>query len=534
MHRAPVCYGVRPAAARRGITLTEVLIAIMILGIGLVSLAALFPIGLARLRDASRYSRSAYLLQSAAADLAARGLLNKQAFGAADRMNFNFLNNQPFYPFWYVTPNGTQAGLTPPHFDPFTQDTQFYGGNAQPDFTNNPPTYFGAGGVFYDPNTGSILFDRGTGLPIAYDPLWRYQTVNPGNPYSNYLGNPQNANNQPNPQGGYYLFDNGALEARFGSGIGFLRNDPSDAGLPSAHGLQRLTNFNRPAIMPAALGLPNIFVSPEDIVLQDPAGTAYTIDGVPAALGGLPVTRPSPVIPDLNTSLGSTINDWRYSWMFTGLQTNVPPSGVNTSNGATFEGNIVIFENRRFGINQVQGPFAAQAGQVDGEIVVEAVFGYSTAVVPQGAAVGYGSGADRIVLLRWPTSIPDPVVKVGSWLADVTYERDQNAVFSRFVGVANPINNGEFDNLPAQRCFWYQVQRVVPPANVIPKSPLDFDNGANGPYRYMFVYVNTPLAAKTLLNATGQQAPVGSPVVLNAALIAPDVVNVIPQTILVR
>ena len=39
----------------RGITLTEILIAIMILGVGLVSLATLFPIGLLRLRDATRY-----------------------------------------------------------------------------------------------------------------------------------------------------------------------------------------------------------------------------------------------------------------------------------------------------------------------------------------------------------------------------------------------------------------------------------------------------------------------------------------------
>ena len=40
------------ARSRRGITLTEILIAIMILGVGLVSLATLFPIGLLRLRDA--------------------------------------------------------------------------------------------------------------------------------------------------------------------------------------------------------------------------------------------------------------------------------------------------------------------------------------------------------------------------------------------------------------------------------------------------------------------------------------------------
>jgi prepilin-type N-terminal cleavage/methylation domain-containing protein len=46
---------------RSGVTLLEVLIAIFILGVGLVSLATLFPIGLTRLANAARNSRSALL-----------------------------------------------------------------------------------------------------------------------------------------------------------------------------------------------------------------------------------------------------------------------------------------------------------------------------------------------------------------------------------------------------------------------------------------------------------------------------------------
>jgi len=128
--------------------------------------------------------------------------------------------------------------------------------------------------------------------------------------------------------------------------------------------------------------------------------------------------------------------------------------------------------------------------------------------------------------------MPDPVVRPGDWIADVTYERQQAVVQSRFLGfggsdvpaingpagLANWTNSGEWDNLPAQRCFWYQVQKVSTPA-----PDLTVPN-----HRYMTVYVNQTLHARTVLN-TG-----GTPVFLNAALIAPNVVNVIPQTIFVR
>ncbi len=49
----------RGVRGRAGITLTEILISIMIMGVGLVSLATLFPLGLMRLRAAAIRSRSA-------------------------------------------------------------------------------------------------------------------------------------------------------------------------------------------------------------------------------------------------------------------------------------------------------------------------------------------------------------------------------------------------------------------------------------------------------------------------------------------
>ena len=73
-----------------------------------------------------------------------------------------------------------------------------------------------------------------------------------------------------------------------------------------------------------------------------------------------------------------------------------------------------------------------------GETVVEAVFGYSGNVqVANGYNNGFGTGADRTVLLRWPAAIPDPVVKTGDWIADVTYERNSATMTNRFYNGGN-------------------------------------------------------------------------------------------------
>ena len=101
----------------RGITLTEILISILILGVGLVSLATLFPIGLLRLREAQRQTRSAYLFESATADAAARGLLSTNSFTYADLLNVpNWLTR--LVPVQLTTPACRNG------FDPLTQDAR--------------------------------------------------------------------------------------------------------------------------------------------------------------------------------------------------------------------------------------------------------------------------------------------------------------------------------------------------------------------------------------------------------------------------
>ncbi len=503
--------------SRRGITLTEILIAIMILGVGMVSLATLFPIGLQRMREAARYSRTKVLVDSVGSDGTARALFSPTSFGASggnsvglmDAINWQY--STLGLPTWWWDPNAT----VPADWNPLIQDTAFYG-----DFPSSGLGVYASYPFAPPPSNTAFGVTAGYGLPFAYDPLWRFQTPPGINPVANDIST-----------NGYYLGDQ--FEARFGSGIGFIRLDP-DGGLPSAHGLQRITNFNRPAVitgtpanpiinpvMPISNTVPNIFVSQEDVVWVE----------------NLPSNAASPVLPDLGlrSSPGAPAIDWHYSWMFTGYL-------VSASGGATFEGNIVVFENRPFGISAVTNtPAQGLPGgtyEVAGETVVEAIFGHSGNIVSQGGgAPGYGAGADRTVLLRWFSSQPDPVVKPGDWIADVTYERNATTVYNPTLGAGrfltgappvsafpNPLNNAEWDNMPAQRCFWYQVQKVTPAID----DPYTAAQNLTPSLRSMVVYVDRSLQARTILNSPG------NPAVLNAALISPYVINVIPQQFTVK
>ncbi len=151
-----------PAEARSGITLTEILISIMIMGVGMVSLATLFPLGLLRMRDANRMTRSTLLAESAMNDMASRNLLHKQSF----------LNTiiSPFSDVGYT--GGVLRSLGPGHARTGRRRTR-------------PPR----------PHDGPAGASRplvpGPGLPVAYDPLWRASVPNSNlrgtNPPSYYL-----------------------------------------------------------------------------------------------------------------------------------------------------------------------------------------------------------------------------------------------------------------------------------------------------------------------------------------------------------
>ena len=164
---------------RRGITLTEILIAILILAVGLASLATLFPLGLLRLREAARSTRSAYLMESAAADIVSRGLLTSSSFQLADQ--YNYIYSSTLTPwFTTTTPNGGQT------YTPLTQDTPgYYQDWFTPATKTTPMITLGA-------NSGT---SGGYGLPFAYDPLWRFQTISqrpasPGLLHGRYVRSP--------------------------------------------------------------------------------------------------------------------------------------------------------------------------------------------------------------------------------------------------------------------------------------------------------------------------------------------------------
>lgn len=438
---------------RAGITLTEILISIMIMGVGLVSLATLFPLGLLRLRAAAVRSRSAFLVQSAEAEIATRNLLSRSSFQDSG---------------WYVV-----AGTA---YDPWIQDTPGYG------VAWTAGAYRGFGGTGMAPNVQSDLPSGsnpgtpipGPGLPVVYDPLWRANT-------------------------GIYL---NTGEVRFGVGRN-IRTDPGGAAA-AAFGLQRITNFTAAF----ASVVPSIFVSPDDVVFQssDVRTGPTTATGAGSA---------SPIVPEMYLDPADNLykfqNEWTYTWMFTGRRSDA-------REGTSYQGDIVISHGRPLaadGTGAAGDPYFAA-----GEPVVEAVYGYSKniRVAPGGSGpVGYGT-ADRVVLLRWPATVPDPEIKVGGWIADVTYERVKQIDFDRQVAVAP-----SGITYPNQRCHWYQVVKKS-----LPDVAEDFGEGV-GAYRSMTVVVGSNLQAKTPMTIS-----TGFPLHVNVALVSPYVVSVFPKTFITR
>jgi hypothetical protein len=439
---------------RSGITLTEILIAILIMGVGLVSLATLFPLGLLRAQRAMRDSRSTLLAESAISEIGARNLLSYESF---------------YFSTWYNYPN-------PPNvngffFDPWANETR--------------TLPLGNDGLIFIPLGAPIA-----GMPVCYDPLF-WSVV-----HQNNVATPATGGNG----------------ARFGYGQGFIRNDPGDGAAPSAWGLQRITNF-RPWLgvadtYPFVYNQPNPNLPP-----QVPSDTFASPDNI-VFVGDdqeFPSQGPgafSPLVPDLSISgTNSMTFDLMFTWFFTGYR-------PNANDLTMYTGSVVVCHGRVMGLETITTPVGNNNATVaQGERVLEATWGYSGKQVnplpAPLAAYGYGRG-DRTVLLRWPSTAPDPALRAGGYLADVTYEVNLTQSASRFPSAA--IYSG-------QRCEWYRISGYTTP-EVDPVL-------AN--YRQTVVTLDAPVRAKTLVN-TGT----GEPYHANAALYMPSVVNVFQKTFVNR
>lgn len=444
---------------RRGVSMTEVLIAIMILGIGMTSLMTLFPIGLMKIREARRNNRASLLATNVASDLKTRDLLNRYSFAAT------------------LSATGLTGGTL---FDPWSTDP------------------IALSGTMTATDVISVDNSTGFGIPIVccYDPLF----------WSNlaYTQSP--------------AFTNVAQlvrpELRFGRAFGNdLRTDP-DGARPSALGLPRLTNI-WPALAAPSAGpsmgninsVASIFVSQDDPVFPE-----FENDALPS--GG----RQSPILPLMGDStIGFyAMNEWEYSWIFTG----------KSRDRNVFEGDMVVYHKRQLYVNTDLNNVVTG---ISGERVVEGIFGLGTVPLTiNNGQVGYAAGPSRKVLLMWPkiddTERPD--VRVGSWIADVTYEPSISRTLSRFLRDFD--SDGRPDaNQGGQRCHWYRVvqkSEVTAPSEANPGYGTTFDTS----HEAMIVTVDRPVISKTLLqSASGGFAPVH----VNAALIAPDVVTVMPITL---
>ena len=395
------------------------------MGVGLISLATLFPLGLVRLREATRNSRSGLAFETAADDMDARDLLFKPSFPQT----------------WY----GTR--------DPFVQDVDVHRAEHQ---RRASPRRHARRTARYPANDHPGSCQRPAGLlrpalavghrglaarhaGAAHDPTLDFQPATPPRP------------TRP-----------GSATGLLGGDRAFLRNDPATAATPSAHGLQRLTNFipwssdasltrqyplhllnnlDSPTLAAAGRGGRRLHLARRHRLQPEPAGRGST-------------RHPSPVLPDMSAESATgpaPQADYRYTWFFTGRQAR-----------RRGQRDPVRRRHRRLRQPPVRLRPARPAPASNapaGETVVEAIFGYRRQrrhPLPTGnAAVGYAPVATGPSCSAGPTTMPDPEVRVGGWIADVTYERQRRTTYAS--------RSDRTGAHPFARCHWYQIAKRTDP-----------------------------------------------------------------------
>ena len=198
-------------------------------------------------------------------------------------------------------------------------------------------------------------------------------------------------------------------------------------------------------------------------------------------------------------ALGAPQADYKYTWFFTGRQLDAG------GNGTQFVGEVVVCDGRPFGFDALPNSIALAPA---GETVVEAIFGARRACLRNSVA-SRPTGPVTAPLERH--RMPDPQVRVGGWICDVTYERAVRPTSVAGSQLAPPAL------VSLARCNWYQVgKRTDPqPEHVHRRLGLPVD-GADADLAGPKV--------QTLLTSDG------SPVHVNVALVMPSVINVFPRS----
>lgn len=475
LRRTPRTFDSAIKSPRRGVTMTEVLIAIMILGIGMTSLMTLFPIGLMKIREARRNNRASLMADNVASDMKTRDLLNRYSFAAT-----------------YAASGQTGASL----FDVWSAD---YSALNNGDWTDN----------YRLDSTISTQTDTGFGIPVVccYDPLFWSQMAATTSPVPVFQKTvQQNSPNSVLVQDAY----------RFGRAFGtdIRQTNPSDGANYSAKGLPRVTNIWPLWAVPTDPPTPSsgaitqvaaIFSSQDDPVFPDFENESNVISG----------KRQNPILPILYQSQFGPYfdNDWDFSWIFTGM----------SKDRNVFQGDMVIYNKRQFG---VQKDNSGNVVGINGERVIEAIFGHGQ--IHPTLNQGYSLGNSRKVVLILPKDDgSEPVeIKIGQWIADVTYENNLQLTISRFID-ANEDSVPDVGN-PGQRCHWYRIvqkSEVSIPKDIDPGLEAEIDSTK---YDAIVVTVDRPVISKTYLKRSGKGL---APLHINAALIAPEVVAVFPITL---
>ena len=419
---------------RRGITLSEILISILVMAIGLVSLPPSSRSAWS-LRQARRNTRSTLLYPAALADIDAKQLLNRRYFDA-----------MPWYGYFPHTA-GTGIG-----YDPWVQDLPLPSGatatsGGQTYLVDDGGAYRGKG-VTYRFATGDVTeFPKtGEGLPVCYDPLW-WSVVNGLDSTVTPLTQPLVSRFGRSPAAGVVAPTTGASATPPSATAPPAPTacPASRTPSPSAH-----SSSPKPSSRPTTASCRRRARSPRSPSPTPPA--------TPTSLSSK-ATRPCPRSTSSATlGAGNLLSiertfDYSFSWMFTGRRSrrlqrrDLRRRHRRSSTTAPSPSTSAPPTPRRRRRARRRGDLRLRHRRP----------GRAASTARITTTVGY-SHDQRTVLLRWPLSQPDPDVRVGGWIADVTYERTKHDRFARFgPGPAEP-------TYPGQRCHWYRVVRRGEPS----------------------------------------------------------------------